>query len=55
MTGATAEFEKVLEASAQGRIATPEDVARAILYLASPAASSITGQVIWVNNGTYMP
>lgn len=55
MTGTAKEFEKVLEASAQGRIATPEDVAQAILYLASPAASSITGQVIWVNNGTYMP
>lgn len=39
----------------QGRIATPEDLAESILYLASPAARSVTGQVLWVNNGAYMP
>jgi 3-oxoacyl-[acyl-carrier protein] reductase len=34
-----------------GRWGTPDDVAQAILYLASPAASFITGQVLAVNGG----
>ncbi len=33
------------------RIGTPEDVAEAILYLASPAADFITGQVLAPNGG----
>lgn len=33
------------------RWGTPEDVAQAILYLASPAASFVTGQVLSVNGG----
>ncbi|MEX2174869.1 MAG: SDR family oxidoreductase [Pirellulaceae bacterium] len=34
-----------------GRWGTPEDVARAAAFLASPAAAFITGQVIHVNGG----
>jgi len=34
-----------------GRWGTPEDVANAITWLASPAASYITGQTIYVNGG----
>ena len=34
-----------------GRWGTPEDVARAVRFLASPAAAFITGQVIPVNGG----
>ena len=34
-----------------GRIATPEDVAAAILFLASPGARHINGQAIPVDGG----
>ena len=37
-----------------GRLGKPEEVAHAIVFLASPAASYITGQVIPVNGGMYM-
>lgn len=34
-----------------GRLGTPEDVAQALLFLASPAADFITGQVLGVDGG----
>ena len=37
-----------------GRLGTSEDVAQAVRFLASPASSYITGQVIHVNGGMYM-
>ena len=37
--------------SLRSRWGTPEDVARAAAFLASPAADFITGQVIPVNGG----
>ena len=37
-----------------GRFGTVEDVARAVVFLASPASEYITGQVIHVNGGMYM-
>jgi len=36
-----------------GRMATPEEVAAAIVWLASEAAASITGQTILVDGGSY--
>ncbi len=37
-----------------GKIAQPEDVANAILFLASPLANHITGEVINVNGGSVL-
>jgi 3-oxoacyl-[acyl-carrier protein] reductase len=37
-----------------GRLGRPEDVAEAVLFLVSPAADYITGQVLNVNGGMYM-
>lgn len=37
-----------------GRLGKPEEVAAAIAFIASPAASYVTGQVIAVNGGMYM-
>ncbi len=34
-----------------GRLGTPEDIARSILWLADPGSSFITGQIIGVNGG----
>lgn len=38
-----------------GRSGEPEDIAYAILYLASEASSYVTGQTLFVNGGTAMP
>jgi 3-oxoacyl-[acyl-carrier protein] reductase len=37
-----------------GRVGTPEDIAAAVVFLASEQAAYITGQVIHVNGGMYM-
>jgi 3-oxoacyl-[acyl-carrier protein] reductase len=37
-----------------GRVGTPDDIAAAVLFLASGPAGYITGQVIHVNGGMYM-
>lgn len=39
---------------ALGRFGTPEDVAEAVGFLASPAAAWITGETLHVNGGMYM-
>jgi NAD(P)-dependent dehydrogenase (short-subunit alcohol dehydrogenase family) len=36
-----------------GRVGLPEDVARAVLWLASDAASFVTAQTIWVDGGAF--
>lgn len=46
---------KILRAYPLRRIAKPEDIANAVVFLASEAARHITGQVISVNGGFCMP
>ncbi len=38
-----------------GRLGTPEDIAAAVAFLTSPAASYVTGSTIHVNGGMYLP
>jgi 3-oxoacyl-[acyl-carrier protein] reductase len=40
---------------ALGRFGDPIDIARAVAFLASPAAAYITGETLHVNGGMYMP
>jgi len=47
--------EKYLEQIPLGRLGKIEDVVDAVLFLCSPMAAYITGQVIHVNGGMLMP
>ena len=38
-----------------GRVAQPDDVAGPIRFLLGPDAGFMTGQILWVNGGGYMP
>jgi 3-oxoacyl-[acyl-carrier protein] reductase len=46
--------EKLLEGIPIGRMGRPEDIAAAVIYLASDAAAYMTGQTIHVDGGMYM-
>jgi len=48
---AAANAEKVLDSIPAGRVGQPDDIAGVVAFLASPAASYISGQVIHVNGG----
>lgn len=46
--------ERLLAGIPMKRLGTPEDVAAAVAFLASPAAAYITGETLHVNGGMYM-
>ena len=47
--------QAMLAQIALGRFGDPADIARAVAFLASPAAQYITGETLHVNGGMYMP
>jgi NAD(P)-dependent dehydrogenase (short-subunit alcohol dehydrogenase family) len=49
--GVSGEFDAIAATIPLGRMGTPDDIAGAVLYLASPAASWVTGQNILVAGG----
>ena len=42
----------IIAQASNGRVGTPSDIAGTALFLASPAAGHITGQILHVNGGT---
>jgi 3-oxoacyl-[acyl-carrier protein] reductase len=46
--------EELVKSIPLGRVGRPEDVAAAVVYLAGPAASYVTGEVLRVNGGLLM-
>lgn len=49
-----AQKEKLLEGVPAGRLGTPDDIAAAVLYLASEEAAYVTGATLHVNGGMAM-
>lgn len=48
-------LRKILQSIALRRLGTVDEVSQACLYLASDAAAFVTGQVLHVNGGEFMP
>jgi 3-oxoacyl-[acyl-carrier protein] reductase len=48
------EIAEMASANPLGRIAEPEDIARAALFLASDQAGFVTGHTLHVNGGSYL-
>ena len=53
-TMSDAAIQKSIDAIGMKRLGRPEEVAKAILFLASDLSSYITGEIIGVNGGLYM-
>jgi 3-oxoacyl-[acyl-carrier protein] reductase len=51
---ADAQREALLTSIPLGRLGQPEEIAAAVLFLASPAAAYITGETLHVNGGMHM-
>ena len=49
-----AAYDRIVTSIPVGRFATPEEIARAVLFLVADDAGFITGSVISVNGGQYM-
>jgi len=47
--------QSLMNQIALGRLGEPADIARAVAFLAGPAAAYITGETLHVNGGMYMP
>ncbi|MCC6943500.1 MAG: SDR family oxidoreductase [Thermomicrobiales bacterium] len=48
-------FDEYVKQTPLGRIETPDDVARVVLYLASPASEFLTGADIDITGGAHLP
>ena len=49
------DFESIANTTPLKRVATPEDIVGPVLFLLEDASRYMTGQVLWVNGGSYMP
>lgn len=48
-------IQKAAKSLPWGRLATSEEVARAILFLAEPASDYITGEILHIDGGLFLP
>jgi 3-oxoacyl-[acyl-carrier protein] reductase len=49
------DIDAYVKAIPLGRIARPDDISGPILFLLSEEARYMTGQVLWINGGSYLP